>query len=150
MATIYTVGHGARRTEALIAILKEATIEMLVDVRAFPTSRRHPHFSREPLAAALQDAGIAYDWQGKALGGYRKVPYRQHMKTDQFREGAVALGARTERSCIMCAETNPDECHRSHIADWLAARGHRVILLLALGRSREHALHPQEDLWRDV
>jgi len=150
MATIYTVGHGARSAEALIAMLKEAAIETLVDVRAFPTSKRHPQFLREPLAAALLASGIAYDWQGSALGGYRKVPYREHMKTDRFREGAAALGARAERSCVMCAETNPDECHRSHIADWLTAHGHRVVHLLALGRSREHALHPQEDLWPDV
>ena len=150
MATIYTVGHGARSTGALISILKEAAIEILIDVRAFPTSKRHPQFSREPLAAALLGCGITYDWQGKALGGYRKVPYRQHMKTDRFLEAAAALAARAERSCIMCAETDPDDCHRSHIADWLAARGHRVIHLLAQGRSREHALHPQEDLWPDV
>jgi len=51
---------------------------------------------------------------------------------------------------IMCAETNPDECHRLHIADWLASRGHRVIHLLAQGRSREHVPDPQEDLWLDA
>ena len=146
MATIFTIGHGARSTAALIAILKEAGIETLVDVRAFPTSRRHPHFSREPLAAALQDAGIAYDWQGKALGGYRKVPYEAHMKTKRFREAASALG---EADCIMCAESKPEDCHRLHIADWLARRGHRVVHLLAPGSSREHVIDPQEELWRE-
>jgi uncharacterized protein (DUF488 family) len=125
MATIYTIGHGARSSGALIAILKEARIEMLVDVRAFPHSRRHPHFGREPLAAALRDAGIAYDWRGNALGGYRKIPYVEHMKSARFRDAASALA---HGECIMCAETAPDDCHRLHIADWLARRGHRSFI----------------------
>jgi uncharacterized protein (DUF488 family) len=146
MATIYTVGHGARSTAALIVLLQEARIQTLVDVRAFPTSKRHPHFSREPLAAALADAGIAYEWRGKALGGYRKIPYPEHMKSASFRETASAL---PDGACIMCAETNPDDCHRLHIADWLARRGRRVIHLLAPGNSREHTVDPQEELWRE-
>lgn len=149
MATLYTVGHGARSTPALVAILREAGIETLVDVRAFPVSRRNPQFAREPLSAALQDAEIAYDWQGRALGGYRKVPYPEYMKTPAFRDAAAAVAARAGRVCLMCAESNPDECHRAHIADWLVGRGHRVVHLLAPGRSREHVLHPQEELWRD-
>src|SRR5262249_22830725 len=68
---IYTVGHGARSAEQLIAILKEAGIGTLVDVRAYPASRRHPQFSRQPLSASLEKAGIAYRWEGKALGGMR-------------------------------------------------------------------------------
>lgn len=122
----------------------------LIDVRAFPVSRRHPQFSREPLAATLQAAGIAYEWQGKALGGYRSVPYREHMKTAPFCEAAAALSERSDAVCILCAESNPAHCHRAHIADWLVTQGHRVLHLLAPGRTVEHALHPQEELWRDV
>jgi uncharacterized protein (DUF488 family) len=121
-----------------------------VDVRAFPVSRRHPQFSREPLAGTLQDADIGYEWQGKALGGYRKVPYPQHMKSPAFRAAAAALGARADRICLMCAESNPADCHRSHIADWLVAHGQPVLHLLAPGRSAEHVANPQEELWRDV
>jgi uncharacterized protein (DUF488 family) len=124
-------------------------VRTLVDVRAFPMSRRHPQFSREVLAATLQDAGIEYEWQGQPLGGYRKVPYRSHMKTPAFRAAAAALAQRNARACIMCAESNPDDCHRAHIADWLVARGHRVLHLLAPGRAREHAANPQEDLWQE-
>jgi uncharacterized protein (DUF488 family) len=119
-------------------------------VRAFPVSRRHPQFSREPLAATLQDAGIAYEWQGKALGGYREGPYQVHMRTALFRDAAAALANRVEPVCLMCAESDPAQCHRAHIADWLVAHGQRVTHLLARGRSVEHAAHPQEELWRDV
>ena len=122
----------------------------LIDVRAFPVSRRNAQFSGEPLAATLGEAGIYYEWHGKALGGYRKVPYQEHMKTPAFREAAATLEARTDAVCIMCAESNPEHCHRRHIADWLAARGQRVVHLLAPGHAREHALNPQEELWRDV
>lgn len=150
MATIYTLGHGARSAGELIAILKDAGIETLVDVRAYPASRRHPQFSRESLERSLAEAGIAYHWQGKALGGYRKVPYPEHMKTASFSEAASALAGGTKRSCIMCAESNPEDCHRLHIAEWLVRNGNRVVHLLAPGRSREHARNPQEELWRDV
>jgi uncharacterized protein (DUF488 family) len=147
---ICTVGHGARSAVELVSILQEAHICTLVDVRAFPASRRHPQFSREPLSGVLRAANIAYQWQGKALGGYRKVPYQEHMKIAGFREAAAALATLGERVCIMCAETNPADCHRSHIADWLVAHGHKVMHLLAPGRAVEHAVHPQVELWRDV
>jgi uncharacterized protein (DUF488 family) len=124
-------------------------VRTLVDVRAFPVSRRHPQFSTQNLESVLASEGIAYEWQGKALGGYRKVPYPEHMKTPAFREAAAALGARTDDVCLMCAESKPEDCHRLHIAGWLAARGHKVVHLLAPGRARAHALNPQEDLWRE-
>jgi uncharacterized protein (DUF488 family) len=118
-------------------------------VRAFPVSRRHPQFSRDKLEASLAAVGIAYEWQGNALGGYRKVPYPEHMKTALFREAAAALAARTDAVCILCAESNPADCHRMHIADWLVAHGGAIVHLLAPGRSVEHARNPQEELWRE-
>ena len=146
MATIYTVGHGARGADDFSALLKDAGITTLVDVRAFPSSRRNPQYSRPMLSESLARAAIAYHWQGRALGGYRKVPYPEHMKTALFREAAAAL---PDGACIMCAETNPGDCHRLHIADWLTHRGHRVVHLLAPGSAREHTRNPQEELWRD-
>jgi uncharacterized protein (DUF488 family) len=115
---ICTVGHGARSAVELVSILQEAQIRTLVDVRAFPTSKRHPQFSREPLSGILRAAHIAYEWQGKALGGYRKVPYQEHMKTPRFREAAAALVVLGEGVCIMCAETNPADCHRLQEELW--------------------------------
>ncbi|PYQ04456.1 MAG: DUF488 domain-containing protein, partial [Acidobacteria bacterium] len=46
---IFTVGHSTRHQAELIAILKEAGVELLVDVRRFPGSRRHPQFGQEAL-----------------------------------------------------------------------------------------------------
>ena len=112
-----------------------------MDVRAYPASRRHPHFAREPLARSLASAGMAYDWQGTALGGMRAQGYLAHLQTPEFEQAARALiatgGAR--RVCIMCAETDPSDCHRWHISDWLVAHGERVVHLIAQGETREHA-----------
>ena len=123
---------------AFVFLLQEARIHTLVDVRAYPVSRRHPQFSRDALSASLAAAGIRYDWQGKALGGMRKRGYAAHMETPVFIEAAHALVGSDAR-CIMCAETDPADCHRSHISDWLVAHGERVVHLIAPGERREHA-----------
>ena len=69
------MGHGARSAVAFVFLLQESRIKVLVDVRAYPVSRRHPQFSREALSAALAEAGMQYRWEGKALGGMRKGGY---------------------------------------------------------------------------
>ena len=106
-------------------------------MRAYPASRRHPQFSKAALSASLREAGIAYRWEGKALGGMRPS-YADHMQTAQFQTAALALSQIPDRVCIMCAESNPSDCHRSFIADWLVANGERVMHLLDLGRQQEH------------
>ena len=112
-------------------------------MRAYPASRRHPQFSRDPLSSALTAAGIEYRWEGKALGGLGKS-YADHMQTDAFQSAAAALVKMPGPICIMCAESNPAECHRSLISDWLVAQGHRVVHLLDVGKQREH---PARLLW---
>ena len=128
-------------------------------MRAYPASRRHPQFARERLAASLEAHDIGYDWQGKALGGFRqggahsehtalRQPmfrgYAEHMAGAEFAAAMDALRATAEREriCIMCAESDPAHCHRSLIADWLVARGERVVHLLEAEKQREHVLSP--------
>jgi len=53
-------------------LLKAHPIEILIDIRAFPRSRRHPHFDRAMLSAILAKQGVDYQWLGDVLGGYRK------------------------------------------------------------------------------
>ncbi len=106
-------------------------------MRAYPASRRHPRFSKEALSASLKEAGIAYRWEGKAPGGMRPS-YADHMQSDQFQTAARSLSAIDGRVCIMCAESNPSDCHPSYIADWLVSHGGRVTHLLDLGRQQEH------------
>jgi uncharacterized protein (DUF488 family) len=126
---------------AFVSLLQRSRIELLVDVRAYPASRRHPQFARAALSSSLAAAGIGYDWQGTALGGMRPHGYLAHMQTPEFEHAARALieAGMARRVCIMCAETDPADCHRSHIGDWLLAHGERVLHLLAEGETREHA-----------
>ncbi len=155
---IYTIGHGNRPIEEFIGLLKEAGIECLVDVRAYPASRRHPQFAREALERSMAAAGIRYVWEGKALGGRRRPAkdsphlalrspafraYADHMATEEFRAGAewLAALARNARVAIMCAERLPWECHRFLVSDYLAAHGTKVVHLIAPGARRQHRLH---------
>jgi uncharacterized protein (DUF488 family) len=140
--TIYTVGHSTRSAEELLALLREAGVERLADVRAFPSSRRHPQFNRDALAAWLGEAGIDYRHMpglggrrspvpGSPNGGWRELAfqgYADHMRSAEFRDALVALEAAAGESptAIMCAEAVWWRCHRRLIADALVARGWRV------------------------
>ncbi len=113
MATIYTIGHSTRTFDELVAALQAHDIRTLVDIRAFPMSRRMPHFNRESLEVELPKQGIAYVWM-KELGGRRKKirndspniglrnesfrNYADYMLTDEFAEGVGRLLEITRRS----------------------------------------------------
>ena len=59
---IHSIGHSTRAIEAFLELLKAHSIQLLVDVRRWPASRRYPHFHREALAAALKREQIDYIW----------------------------------------------------------------------------------------
>jgi len=158
VANLYTVGHGTRDLDELVAILNGAGVRKLIDARSTPRSRRFPHFGYGPLGARLAAEGVGYDWR-RVLGGRRRLEgrprhpgltdpafqaYAEYMEGDAFRSAVLQLAveAGSEAICLMCAERDPDRCHRSLIADWLVAQGHRVVHLIASGQSREHRLHP--------
>jgi uncharacterized protein (DUF488 family) len=71
LCTLYTIGHSTRTFDELVAALRAHGIATLVDIRAFPMSRRMPHFNRESLEVELPKRGIGYVWM-KELGGHRK------------------------------------------------------------------------------
>lgn len=167
--TVHTIGHGARPIGEFVDLLRAASVQVLVDVRRFPGSRRHPQFGREPLATALSDANVWYEWQGEALGG-RRAPragsrhtalreasfagYADHMDSSEFRHAVSDLVRRAgagERIAVMCAETLWWRCHRSFVADALVSQGVEVVHLVAAGQSRHHRRHTTlrigEDGW---
>ena len=157
MATLYTIGHSTRTLDELVSALKAHGIETLVDIRAFPASRRLPHFNRESLERALPEQGIRYLWM-KALGGYRKSTrkdsphtalrnanfrnYADYTLTPEFHEAiAELLHLATEsRTAYMCAERVYFRCHRMIVSDWLVALGHEVLHIDAQGPVRAHKL----------
>jgi uncharacterized protein (DUF488 family) len=154
--TVFTIGHSTRGLDEFLALLDAHRIGLLVDVRRFPGSRRHPHFARAALADAAARAGIEYRWV-EALGGRRsrradsphtawRVPgfagYADHMDGAEFARAAAQLleWARSARAAILCAEARPEQCHRRLIADWLTAQGATVEHILAARRTARHQL----------
>src|SRR5438046_10646030 len=67
---VLTIGHSNHPLDRFLALLARHEVEALVDIRRFPGSRKHPHFSRDNLAASLPKSGVDYHWL-EALGGRR-------------------------------------------------------------------------------
>ncbi len=103
MNQLFTVGHSTRSLDALVALLQESKILAVADVRRWPVSSRHPHLSREPLAAALSSRGIDYVHLGAGLGGYRTGGYEAYMATREFQDGLAELErlARERRIAVL-------------------------------------------------
>jgi uncharacterized protein (DUF488 family) len=153
---IWSVGHGTRPVDDLIAVLREAGVTSLADVRTVPGSRRHPQFGQAPLRASLARAGIDYvhlrglGGRRDALAGSRHTAlridafrgYADHMASDEFLRDLAVLEQRgTERpTAFMCAETDWSQCHRRMISDLLTVRGWDVTHVLAQGKSEPHQL----------
>ena len=153
---IWSVGHGARPIEELIATLANTAIQTVADVRSQPASRRHPQFGAKALAASLGDVDITYVHL-PGLGGRREPRddsphrairvaafrgYADHMASDEFARDYERLTklARESRVAFMCAETLWWRCHRRLIADRLTVDGWTVTHLLAPGKSEPHTL----------
>ncbi|MBV9944911.1 MAG: DUF488 domain-containing protein [Solirubrobacterales bacterium] len=153
---VFTVGHSTRTSEELLALLRAAEVKLVADVRAFPSSRRHPHFNRGALAAWLPSARIRYEHlpglggrrspsPGSPNGGWQETAfqgYADHMASPEFRRTLANLEA-DARQCvtaIMCAEAVWWRCHRRLVADALVVRGWRVEHLGIGERTVAHVL----------
>ena len=157
MATLYTIGHSTRPLDDLIEALHAHQIQTLVDIRAFPMSRRLPQFNRDSLEKTLPAADVRYVWM-KALGGYRKKileespnialrnesfrNYADYMLTPEFEQAMaelIALAA-SSRTTYMCAERLYFRCHRMLVSDWLIAHGDEVLHIDGTGPVKPHVL----------
>ena len=154
MITVWTVGHSTRSGEEFVEILKAHGVEVLVDVRSFPGSRRYPQFNKSALSESLASLGIDYK-HAPSLGG-RRTPradshntawrnpqfraYADYMETKEFRDGIKELLqlAAHRRTAVMCAEAVWWRCHRSLISDYLKATGHTVIHIIDEKKTEEH------------
>lgn len=124
MAVIYTIGHSTRTFDELVAALRKHGIVTLVDIRAFPMSRRLPHFNRESLEVELPRCGIRYVWM-RELGGRRKKVlkespntglrndsfrnYADYMMTEEFAEGIGRLLEIASRSDLILPSPRADD-----------------------------------------
>jgi uncharacterized protein (DUF488 family) len=139
MRAIFTVGHSTRAIEEFVELLRANGVELLIDIRTVPRSRRNPQFNREALPEPLARAEIGYLHMPE-LGGLRHPRpdsrngawrndsfrgYADYMQTPEFAaaiEKLMELGS-GKQAAIMCAEAVPWRCHRSLVGDALMARG---------------------------
>lgn len=155
---IWTIGHSTHSLDDFLEILSAHRIELVVDVRRFPGSRRLPQFNRATLEQSLAAAGVAY-CSLPSLGG-RRTPlpdspnsgwrnssfrgYADHMASEEFAEGhfeliTLAGGLRT---AVMCAEVLWWRCHRRLISDLLVSIGVEVLHIRGVGEAEPHRLTP--------
>lgn len=134
---------------------------MLVDVRAFPVSRRNPQFNQKNLEKSLSRKDIQYLWLGRELGGYRKKSnglgasspntgwetegfriYADYMMSNSFKSAIDELieVAKDRPLAYMCAEKFYWRCHRRLISDYLLSRGHEVWHIVESDKLRKHEL----------
>jgi uncharacterized protein (DUF488 family) len=143
MQVLKTIGHSNHPIERFTGLLKTGGVALLVDVRSMPYSRRYPQFGKERLAKSLAEAGIDYVHEGAALGGKPESggSYETLAERPAFK---AALGRLIERArdttlCLMCAEKEPLDCHRTVLVSRrLAERGVAIEHLLADGGTRPH------------
>jgi uncharacterized protein (DUF488 family) len=144
---LFTIGYEQTPPNSVLDELERAGVKLLVDVRAIAASRR-PGFSKNQLAAGLDERGISYlhlrglgtpkEGREAARSGHfdalHKI-YSRHLKTSQAREELDELSALVKRSgpvCILCYERDHRHCHRQWIAEVIEDRdGARIENLVA-------------------
>ena len=154
--TVFTIGHSTRTLEELIEMLRGHGVRRVIDIRTIPRSRRNPQYNRETLGPALRSRKIGYVHL-KDLGGLRRTKpdsknigwhnasfrgYADYMQTPEFDAAlkrAIRLSA-VKPSALMCAEAVPWRCHRSLVADALAARKFPVEHIMSVARANQHKL----------
>jgi uncharacterized protein (DUF488 family) len=124
---LFTIGYEGTTVPDFIAALQRAGVQRVVDVRALPLSRR-PGFSKSPLRAALDEAGIEYVHL-KAVGtpseGRTAARAGRHEDLKRIYAGQLELPeamaqsaqmlelAREKPSALLCMERDPTHCHRT-------------------------------------
>lgn len=153
---LLTIGHSTHAIAAFLSILQSHEVTLIADVRAYPRSRYNPQFNEDALPCSLATIGIAYRHYPK-LGGHRRLRadsvntawrepafrgFADHMATAAFVTGLADLmvQATNYRAAVMCAESDPRNCHRWLIADALTAQGVDVAHIAGLGKLRPHSL----------
>lgn len=157
--TVWTIGHWTCPPAVVLHTLDSAGIDLLVDVRKMPGSRRSPQFNADEMPSWLAPAGIGYlhlaelggrrpEQKGVDPGrnaGWRNASFKNYADytlTPQFEAGLDRLtGLATDRHvAVMCGEPMPWRCHRLLISNTLTARGWTVVHLMNNAKPQRHRL----------
>lgn len=151
---IWTIGHSTHSIKEFIEMLSAFQIEMVVDIRRFPGSRKFPQFNQEALKESLQQNNIDYSYM-EDLGGRRKVnpdsknivwrnpsfrAYADYMETAEFRDAFEKLKqiAQKKATTFLCSEAVWWRCHRSMVSDLLKVNGWEVKHIMNAKKAMEH------------
>ena len=137
MSSFFTIGHSNHDFPAWLALLRQHSIEVVVDVRSSPYSKYVPQFDKELMQRSLEEAGIRYLFLGAELGGRPANPAYYDTKgrvlysrlcDDVLFQAAIArleTGMERFRVALVCGEEDPAHCHRRLlIGRVLTERGH--------------------------
>jgi len=159
MRTIRTVGHGTLDADEFADLVIGAEVDLLVDVRRYPGSRRVPQFG-VAMKTWLPALGVGYHWM-ESLGGRRSTSpdspnlalrnpqfrgYADYMASPEFAAAVKELVVRADEApaAVMCAESVWWRCHRRLLADHLVlVEDARVEHLFHDGRLVEHTSTPE-------
>lgn len=158
---IFTIGHSTHSKQEFLDMLHQVNIEVIADVRAFPASRKFPHFNQAEFKEWLAVDGIGYEHfpllagrrnksrmiQEELNGGWNNPSfhnYADYTLTSDFQEGIkqLALLGNNKRTAYLCAERHPSRCHRLLISNWLTANGWNVYHIIDEGG--EYNIYPHE------
>ena len=147
---LYTLGHSNHAFGHFVALLRRHAVETVADVRSRPFSRFVPHFSKDRLAALLEDEGIGYLYLGRELGGkpvrddppVTRLDYAARVEQPAFQAGVARLleAAGERRAAMICRERDPLDRHRLHlIARYIRPMVGEINHILPDGRIEDHA-----------
>jgi len=145
---IYTIGHSTKTIEEFLDILKYYQIELIIDVRRFPSSKKFSHFNKENLEKELLTKGNIEYLHYPELGGYRKEGYENFTKTEEFDNAIKKLLEIIDEkiSAILCAEWNVMRCHRKYISNELHKQGYEIMHIIDTKTVKNHKDLPWKTL----
>lgn len=111
-----TAGYGGRRPEALLALAERREL-VVVDVRLSPRSRV-PGWNKGPLERLLGDRYLP-------LPAWGNLNYRSGgpVAIADLEAGLAAVDSLARAPLLVCVCRDAGACHRSVLAEALAARG---------------------------
>jgi len=134
---VWTIGYSGRALEEFLHVLLQARVEVVVDVRELPLSRRKG-FSKTALSRALESVGIEYRHVRAAGNPFRAQKadierclalYSRHLEqTSAVLEELEEL-LRARRCALLCFEAEARVCHRSIISEQLRQMHPKLVVI---------------------
>jgi uncharacterized protein (DUF488 family) len=154
MKKLFTIGYEGAKLDDFVETLRAAKIDVLLDIREIPVSRRRG-FSKTALGEAVEALGIAYRHE-RQLGSPKAIRHRLREDGDYarfFREferylaqqwGLLEALAQELKGnvALMCYEKDHTDCHRRSVAEALAELLGKTPIHLGVG---DHAREASEE-----